>query len=424
MIKINIPLSRKKLFFNLNQLKKINKMKKTTILLSATLLAMNFAKAQDTTKVEEKKSPFTVSGYIDSYYFYNLNNPLSGSNLGQSGVERIFDQRSNTIGLGLVQTKLGYSNDKSDVVVDLAFGPNGDLGNYGNAIGPLGAGIGTTSLAIKQAYFNYKATEKLTFTAGQFGTHVGYEVIDAPVNFNYSLSNLFGNGPFYHIGVKANYAFTDRFALMAGVVNNIDGLYDNNASKGMIAQMFIKPAENWNVYINYMNSNEMALDSTGKYQSGLYQIVDLTTGYQLTEKFYMGVNAAYGEEYMPGTTLNWGGAALYTNFAFTDKFALGARAEYFDNTSGVRLLRNPNTPTGGTDVTSITATANITLADGHLLLKPEFRIDTFKKLDYDGSVATGTGLGDAGDIQQFMDANGNWTKNAQSTVGMAMIYKF
>ncbi len=414
-------------------------MKKSVVLLSASLLSVASMQAQDTAKAAAP-SPFTFSGYIDSYYFYNLNNPKSGDNLGQSGTARAFDQKSNTFGLGLVQTKFGYSNTKSDVVVDLTFGPNADLGNYGNVVGPLGAGKGSMALAIKQAYFNYKATNKLMFTAGQFGTHIGYEVIDAPVNYNYSLSNLFNNGPFYHIGVKGTYAFSDKVSLMAGVVNNVDALYDNNASKGVIAQMFVHPAEGWNVYVNYIGSNETSTKKVGstKDTAGFYQMVDLTTGYQVTEKFYVGVNAAYGSqkaEYQgtantgasgKDTTKTWGGAALYMNYAFTDKFGLGIRAEAFDNTSGVRGLVAAKTTaiasTGtsvGTNVTSITLTGNITLAEGHLLLKPEIRMDSFKKLDY-----TDVGLGNAGNYQQFQDSKGNWTKNAQTTVGLALIYKY
>jgi Putative beta-barrel porin-2, OmpL-like. bbp2 len=412
-------------------------MKKATLLLSASVMSLSLA-AQDSTKTEAKASPFTFTGYIDSYYNYNTNNPLSGNNLGQSGTARAFDQKANTMGLGLVQTKFGYSHKKSDVVVDLTFGPNADLGNYGNLVGPLGT---TTALAIKQAYFNFKATDKLTFTAGQFGTHIGYEVIDAPINYNYSLSNLFNNGPFYHIGLKANYAFTDKVSLMAGVVNNVDALYDNNKKKGIIGQLFLKPTENWSVYINYIGSNETSTKKVGstKDTAGFYQVIDLTTGYQITKKFYIGINAAYGSqkgEYQGGanvqpvngtdTTRTWGGAALYTNYAFTDKFGLGVRAEMFDNTSGVRGLRNPNAiaSNGGTDVTSITVTGNITLDEGHLILKPEFRMDAFKKLDYDGSVATGTGLGAAGDIQQFQDSKGFWTKSSQATIGLALIYKY
>ncbi len=402
--------------------------------------------AQDTTKAPAPApNPFTFSGYIDSYYFLNANSPKSGMNLGTSGYERAFDQRANTFGLGLVQTKFGYSNGKSDVVVDLTFGPNADLGQYGNVVGPLGAGKGSTALAIKQAYFNYKATDKLTFTAGQFGTHIGYEVIDAPINYNYSLSNLFNNGPFYHIGVKANYAFSDKFSLMAGLVNNVDNLYDNNKAKGIIAQLFVSPKKGWNVYVNYIGSNEAnaaypapttATPFPKDTAVGFYQLFDLTTGYQVTEKFYVGVNAALGSqkgEYQgitnigasgKDTTRRWGGAALYMNYAFTGTFGLGLRAEAFDNTSGVRGLRNAAAQNGGTNVTSITLTGNFTLADGHLVLKPEFRMDVYKKLDYTPVSGLTQAAIDAGNYQQFQDKNGNWTKNSQATIGLAAIYKF
>ncbi|MFQ3577368.1 MAG: outer membrane beta-barrel protein, partial [Cytophagales bacterium] len=163
-------------------------------------------------KTEDSTSSgkLTISGYTDSYYFKNLNNPLSGGNAGNSGYERIFDQKEGQFQLGLAQTKFTYSTDKSEIVLDLTFGPNADMGNFGNFTSLNASGQSTnssTAMSIKQAYWTYKATEKLSFTAGQFGTHIGYEVIDAPVNYNYSLSNLFGNGPFYHIGAKANYAF-------------------------------------------------------------------------------------------------------------------------------------------------------------------------------------------------------------------------
>jgi hypothetical protein len=438
-------------------------MKKTAILLSVSLISATFLKAQDTAKAPAK-SPFTFGGYIDSYYTQNLNNPKSGLNLGQSGMERAFDQRANTIGLGLVQTKFGYSNNKSDVVVDLTFGPNADMGNYGNsptlswnpskvASGASPAAYFYGGIAIKQAYFNYKATDKLTFTAGQFGTHIGTEVIDAPINYNYSLSNLFNNGPFYHIGVKANYAFSDKFALMAGVVNNVDALYDNNRAKGIIAQMFLSPVKGWNVYINYIGSNEAnpsaaaIADTANKNHqtAGFYQLIDLTTGYQMTDKFYMGINAAYGSQRgdyqgngipnvnAAGTkdsTRHWGGAALYMNYQFTGIFGLGLRAEHFDNSSGVRSLRNTaaqtyymtntvgqtGSKTGGTSVNSITLTGVITLAEGHFLLKPEVRMDMYKKNAYTGAASS--------DIQQFQDSKGYFTKTSQTTIGLALIYKY
>src|ERR1700759_1241560 len=110
-----------------------NKMK-ATITLLCFVLGFS-AIAQDSLKTAEPESElskFKFSGYIDAYYFSNLNNPASRNNLGISGNALAFDQRSGTIGIGLVQAKMTYApSEKTDVVVDLTFGPNADLGNYG-----------------------------------------------------------------------------------------------------------------------------------------------------------------------------------------------------------------------------------------------------------------------------------------------------
>lgn len=378
-------------------------MKKTLTTIFSLLMGFSSFSQEKT----EDKGKFTFSGYIDSYYMTNFNNPTDRSNLGASGTARAFDQKSGQFSLGLVQTKIGYATAKSEVVVDLTFGPNADLGQYGNVIGPLGAGKGSTALAIKQAYFNWKATDKLTFTAGQFGTHIGYEVIDAPVNYHYSLSNLFNNGPFYHIGVKAAYAFSDKFSLMGGLVNNIDALNDNNGKIGLIAQVFVQPFSGLNVYVNGITSNEANEDpTTGKTPSGQYSLLDLTATYQITDKFSLGMNAATGVQDGNGDGKiekeSWGGFAVYPKYDISSTFSLGVRYESFDNSNGVRGLKDA---TGaGVTVSSFTLTPSITVADSHLILKPELRIDTYDK-------------------NFFIDGDGKATKS-QATLGLAMIYKF
>lgn len=334
--------------------------------------------------------------------------------------------------MGLVQTKFAYSTNKAEAVLDLTFGPNADLGNYGNynslnvlTTAVQGNDITSTAMAIKQAYLTYKLTSKLSVTAGQFGTHIGYEVIDAPVNYNYSLSNLFGNGPFYHLGAKATYAFSDKVSLMGGVVNNWDNNFDNNRYKSIISQLYLSPVKGWNVYLNWIggyedspvdtagNSQPIAFKVDSK-QKALKHMFDLTTGYQITDKFYMGLNGAMGFYTKQGDgteTKNWGGVALYSNYAITDMFGIGVRGEYFDNTQGVQYLRNLKAGGVGTDVTSITVTPTITLDNGHLLLKPEFRIDSYKKSGITGA-------------EQLEDKDGAFTKTSQATFGVAAIYKF
>ncbi|QHV94699.1 porin [Spirosoma endbachense] len=385
-------------------------MKKTVLLLSS-LFAGFGAFAQDSTSTTPGK--FTFSGYMDTYYLGNFNNPKSQSNLGLNGSgvgnARAFDQKAGQFGIGLIQAKATYTADKVDAVMDLTFGTFADLGNYGNNVGLLGT-PGSTALAIKQAYIVFKATPKLSFTAGQFGTHIGYEVIDAPVNYNYSLSNLFNNGPFYHIGLKAQYAFSDRAYLMLGVVNNVDNLVDNNKKKGLIGQFFFSPVSGWNVYLNGIISNEASQDVTGvKADDASYSLFDLTTTYQITSKFYLGLNAATGSQkgdYQgvggPSTSKSWGGVAVYTNYAFTDKFGLGLRYETFDNKNGARALTDA--AGNGASVNSITITGNITAADGHVLLKPELRLDSYS-------------------ANKFEKNDGSLTKS-QTTLGMAAIFKF
>ena len=370
----------------------------------------------------EDKGKFTFSGYVDSYYMANFNNPISRNNLGESLTARSFDQKAGQFSLGLVQTKMTYSTSKLDIVGDLTFGPNADLGNYGNVVGRVGAAYDAngvaipttgTSLAIKQAYVTWKATDKFSLTMGQFGTHIGYEVIDAPINYHYSLSNLFNNGPFYHVGLKAQYTFSDKVYLMAGIVNNVDNLDDNNRAKGLIAQLFVSPVTGWNVYLNAIASNEANANDKGITPDASYSLFDLTTTYQITPKFLLGINAAAGSQKGDYQTLTsnpkfaktagtWGGVALYTNYSVSDVFSIGARYENFNNQDGVRGLRKADGT--GVSVNSLTVTTTFTVADGHLLIKPEFRSDSYDK-------------------NFFVDGDGKSLKS-QATLGLAVIAKF
>ncbi|CAN1574768.1 Putative beta-barrel porin-2, OmpL-like. bbp2 [Spirosomataceae bacterium] len=344
--------------------------------------------------VEEAKSPLIFSGYVDTYYCANFNGVQS--NLGASGFERIFDQKANNFQVGLAQLKTTYSTEKVTGVIDLTFGNHGDLGNYGNPISPLGAEFGSTGLAIKQAYLTWKMSDKVSLTGGQYGTNVGYEVIDAPVNFNYSLSNLFGNGPFYHTGVKLDVAATDKFAFMLGITNGLDSKDDNNKAKGFQGQITLKPVDGWSVYLNYFGSDE------GVDEKNMSSWYDLTTSYQVTEKMLIGLNAVTGKN----STGTWAGAALYLNGKVTEKFSLGTRIEYFDNSKGGMYLVDADG--AGVSTTDITLTGNYDVSP-NLKFKPEYRFDTYKN-------AAGT--------YQLYDKDGGLTKKSQSTLGAALIFYF
>ncbi len=158
----------------------------------------------------------------------------------------------------MVQTVFKYTNKRSEMVADLAYGPNAVNGNYGNVATSLNtrpsfcgtpiANDAISALIIKQAYFTYRTSDRLSFTAGQFGTHIGFEYIDAPLNYHYSLNRTFNSGiPFYHTGVKSTYKFSDKVSLMAGVVNGFDFVNDTNRKKGIISQLALTPTDELSV---------------------------------------------------------------------------------------------------------------------------------------------------------------------------------
>lgn len=80
-------------------------MKKTVLAVLSLFTTVNLFAQDTTTKPEEKKNPFTFSGYVDTYFFGNFNSPKSKSNLGASGYERAFDQKVGQFQLGLAQQK-------------------------------------------------------------------------------------------------------------------------------------------------------------------------------------------------------------------------------------------------------------------------------------------------------------------------------
>jgi hypothetical protein len=235
-------------------------------------------------------------------------------------------------------------------------------------------------------------------TAGYMGTFVGYEVISPVGNFNYSTSYLFTNGPFQNAGVKANLAL-GKVGLMVGAFNTYWNQYRADSRYGVNtlgAQISVTPVEGWSAYLNLL---------TGK-QSGT--ILDLTTAYQITDKFKLGLNAADFSTQDDDT--GYTGVALYPSVAVTSGFSLGLRGEYFKakkNTSFLLFDEDDSYvgnlgPDADESITSLTVSGN--LKSGGLTFIPEFRIDN-------------------GSVNQFFKENGSLTKSA-SQISLAVVYAF
>ena len=303
----------------------------------------------------------SIRGYVDTYYSFNFNEGAT------ENPNRVFDRTHNQFRLGLVQTKFEVGNDDWVVVADLTHGPNGELGNFGNLTG----GNSITSTAIKQAYASVNLGD-LTLTVGQYNTHIGYEVIEAYLNSHYSLSNLFGFGPFYHQGIKLDYAISEELGFMVGVVNgwDSDNNLDINSEKSITAQAYLGLIKDLEIYLNYMGGDESI--EVG----GWRNIVDLTSTYVLSSYIGLGLNVAIGSESVSRDINSelWFGLAFYIDYTINPgakhTYMVSVRNEYFNDDTGVRGLEDSGAYTYG-----LTITGTVSLYHGAFLIKPEFRLD-------------------------------------------------
>ena len=341
-----------------------------------------------------------LGGYVDAYYAHHTRGQndfrssahpsgFDGADIGQGGATtgRVFESPGNQFSLGLIQTKFEAGNDDWQVVADLIHGPNAEQTNFNNLRGnTTGSASSTTSTAIKQAYVSAKLIKDLKLTVGQFGTHIGYEVVESYQNANYMLGYLFGFGPFYHTGAKLDYTVSDKIAVMAGVVNGWDLQYDNNKDKTVIGQITLKPISELTVILNYAGGNETngVPGGTTSNVGGMRHIGDLVIQYQVSKMIKVGANFVYGQNKVNNDTAaqTWGGAAGYLSVTPVDGFTLSYRLDYFDDKQRARgllgLAGNVGQGainTSGASVMGHTLTGTISMYGGHFLIRPEVKYD-------------------------------------------------
>ena len=88
---------------------------------------------------------------------------------------------------------------------------------------------------------------------------MGEEVIESKDNWNYSRGILFTYAiPFYHFGLRAKYAFNDKFALNADLINGWNNIVENNTGKTGGVTLSLNPNKKFSLVQNYMIGPEMA----------------------------------------------------------------------------------------------------------------------------------------------------------------------
>jgi hypothetical protein len=317
--------------------------------------------------------PTSVSGFVDLYYGQNFNNPAS-----QTTNLRFFDAATNQFGLNLVELVVDKapdaSNSRTGYHIALGFG---QAMNVVNSSEPK-AGLGFDQY-LKEAYFSYLAPvgKGLQLDVGKFVTPHGAEVIETKDNWNYSRGILFSFAiPYYHFGMRAKYAFNDKYSLTGYFVNGWNNVVDNNTGKTYGMSFAWTPNKKFGIIQNYMAGPEQ----TGL-NSNWRQISDTVITYSPTSKLSFMVNGDYGRgdrfdlgEGFVSKPVYWTGVAGYVKYAFTGTSAFSTRYEYYDDHDGFTTGFNVNGAPAGVHFHEFTTTFEKLVAH-HIISRLEFRRD-------------------------------------------------
>lgn len=307
-----------------------------------------------TAETEEAKPPAVIiTGSADVYYKYDFAKTKANTYTSFTGTH-------NSFAIGMASVKFEHKGDKVGAVLDLGFGPRAKEFAYNDE--------GITQ-AIKQLYITYSPADWIKFSAGTWGTHVGYELLDPQLNRNYSMSYMFTNGPFSHTGLKADIT-KGKHGFMVGISNATDFRTPPDGfinKKFFIAQYSLAASDNVKIFLNYVGGKAPDTSKVSQFDAVLTA--------KVSDKFNIGFNGTVNSTQMWDGAKNvdgksWWGSALYLNLDPKPWFGLTLRGEYFNDDNQLKMFSIA--PEGG-NIFATTLSANF--KTGGFIFIPEFRID-------------------------------------------------
>ena len=197
------------------------------------------------TKYVSAMSEMTISGFVQSSYFYNTQHPTSGQSDGY-----LWNTKDNSFSLNKFKLTVAgkpLATDKWDATyrASLMFGDDAPVLN---SPGANGTNSNTSFNELREAYveLNVPIGTGLDIKAGELISLLNWESGDGgAANPNFSQGNQWwytGNGP--SAGIQGTYNFTDKVGLTLRVDNGLfQGPVDNNQGKAFSGSLNFKPTE-------------------------------------------------------------------------------------------------------------------------------------------------------------------------------------
>jgi hypothetical protein len=213
--------------------------------------------SEGTTK-SATKANITFSGYVEVFYQWNFNDP-SNKITNYRGFDNWHDSFT------LDNVVLDVLGSAGSVSAHFAFQYGHTPQTYYLAEpshpGTPGTGPSNSSVwnFLQQANLGWKAPvgpHGLLIEGGLFLSPIGPEGMAVKDQWNWSRSDLFFALPFYHTGVRATYAFTDRISGTLAAYNGWNSVVDNNEEKSLSLQFTYNIADHLTYQFLYFGGIE------------------------------------------------------------------------------------------------------------------------------------------------------------------------
>jgi len=292
--------------------------------------------ASDSTLKQKPKGAFAYTFYVDGYYKADF-----ASSEGNNKTS--FTNSNNAFQIGMASIKLDPTYGKFAATLDLGVGKRVEEFSYNDK------GLAQN---IKQAYISYAPSSKIKFTFGKWATHIGYELLDAYSNRNYSMSYGFSYGPFFHTGLKADIALGGKWAMMLGIAQPTDFVSSNSPDKIILAQLSTATKDDkLKAYLNYQGGKDKS-----QFDLVLNGVISSKVGLN-----YDGTIATLSGQ-------SWSSHAVYLNYDPISLVGFTLRSELFNDAKSALGI--------GTSIFQNTLSANVHLKKFTII--PEIRFDNAK----------------------------------------------
>ena len=276
--------------------------------------------------------PMDISGLIDGYYSFNVNQPTAANN-GQVNDLYNFNDKTDQFNLSAAKLTLNHDPDPVGAHVDLIYGRTNDLINAA----PTNTSSADQMNYVEQAFLSLKPPKAKGFELdfGKFVTSAGAEVIEAKDNWNYSRSLLFVNAiPYWHFGVRTSLPVSKTETIGFQLFNGWNNVTKSNGGvSGAFTSAYTKPKFAWT--LNYLVGPE---NSNTAY--GIRNLIDTTILLTPPGKINAYINFDYGankdaiETQGNNKTNTWDGVAFALHDQASAKSAVSLRGEYFNDPDG------------------------------------------------------------------------------------------